>query len=139
MTTRILTFHDKDVGSKGTRIGPTYYMEADYAKVAVRIHAEETPIKAAKIDILDDGVSIFNNRTALDINPTTGEIQSGPDATEAVLDAGASSDVSAEDFNNNIIAQGSWVYCNLVDAGSGKNFTVHLELERLSEDGELED
>lgn len=139
MTTRILTFHDKDVGSSGTRLGPTYYMEADYAKVAVRINAEFPPFRSAKIDIFDDGVSIFSNRTALDINPATGQIQSGPDATEAVLDVGASSDTSAEDFNNNIIEQGSWIYCNLVDAGSGKNFTVHLELERLSEDGELEE
>ncbi|KKL95081.1 hypothetical protein LCGC14_1858220, partial [marine sediment metagenome] len=49
------------------------------------------------------------------------------------------SDTLAEDFNNIPIEKGSWVHCNMVSAGGGKNFTVQLELHQVSEDEEGED
>lgn len=126
---RILTFHyhDTTVGEK--RMLPTYYIEADYTPVAVRIYAETAPSTGdAKIDIYDDGVSIFNNRTPRDYHPTTYKEETGVAVTAAVLGNGLNSEEYAEDFATITIDNGSWVHCNLVDAAAGKNFTVQFEL-----------
>lgn len=130
---RLLTFHIHDTSGNEVRMAPSaYYMDAEYAKVAVRIYAETAPLRDAKFDILDDGVSIFENRTSRALNVTTGVDITGDAVTAAVLAKGDNADEWAEDFNDNPIKEGSWVYCNLVDSGGGKNFTVHLELEDLS-------
>jgi hypothetical protein len=139
MTTRILTFHNQDTVGNETRIGPTYYIEADYEKVAVRIYAETAPTRDAEIDIFDDGVSIFNSRASTHISLPSGFRTVTSDKTTAVLAGGENSEVDAEDFNDTPIEKGSWIHCNLVDAGGGKNFTVQLELRQVSEDDERED
>lgn len=134
---RVLTFHSH---GNETRMSPSaYYIETEYEKVAVRIYAEVAPIRDAKIDILDDGVSIFSNRTSKAYNITSGADITGATTTEAVLPEGQTSDEVAEDFNETLIEEGSWVYCNLVDAGGGRNFTVQLELHQVSEDEVGED
>lgn len=138
MSNRVLTWNYFDYAGSETRMGPTYYIEADYAPVAVRIHAEKAPIRDAKIDIFDDGVSIFNDRASKTFSAATGYSSNTPE-TEAVLGEGLNEEEYAEDFNGNPIEQGSWVHCTLVDAGGGKNFTVHLELEKVSEDDEPEE
>jgi len=135
---RILTFHYKGALGHETRIGPTYYIEADYSKVAVRVYAEEAPSVDTGIDIYDDGVSIFADTASGTWDNATG-MAPGTPVTRIILGAGQNSDVYAADFNKNIIEQGSWVYCNLVGAGGGKNFSVHLELEGVSEDSEIEE
>jgi len=129
---RILTFHTKDAVGNNARIGPTYYIEGDYSPLAVRVHAENAPVSDAKIDIFDDGVSIFSNRTSTAHHQTTGADITGDAVTAAVLAEGENSDEIAEDFNDNPIKEGSWVYCEVVDSGGGKNFTVHLEMEDLT-------
>ena len=128
MGTQILTFHHQEPIGNETRIGPTYYIEADYTPVAVRIHAETAPTRDAKVDIFDDGVSIFQNRTPTVINRTTGRDETDAAVTEAVLATGENLEESAEDFSTSLIEEGSLVHCNLVDAGGGRNFTVQLEL-----------
>lgn len=131
---RLLVFHYHETAGSNTRMGPSaYYMDVEYDKVAVRIYAESAPTVDAKIDIFDDGVSIFNNRTNRALNATTGVDITGAAATEAILPSGQNSEEMAEDFTDAVIEEGSWVYCNLVDSGGGKNFTVQLELSPVSE------
>lgn len=125
---RILTFHFHGQSGNETRMLPAYYMEADYTPVAVRINAEDAPLADAQIDIFDDGVSIFNNRTPLDYHYSTQKAQTKAAVTAAFLSGGVNSDENAEDFRASIIEKGSWVHCNLVTGGGGKNFSVQFEL-----------
>jgi len=136
---RTLAFHHHGESGNEIRMLPAYYIEADYAKVAVRVNAEYAPTSDAKIDIFDDGVSIFNNNALTLTNVTTGKTTVGTVATTVSLIAGENSEVHAEDFNDTVIDKGSWVHCNLVNGGGGKNFTVLLELENLSEEDEPEE
>lgn len=137
---RLLIFHYHDRVGNNTRMAPSaYYMDAEYAKVAVRIYAEVAPDRDAKVDIFDDGASIFTNHATTHINRATGVRTVEAEDTTVSLPAGQNLDEMAEDFNATPIAKGSLVYCNLVNAGGGKNFTVQLELSQLSEDDERED
>ena len=70
---------------------------------------------------------------------TTGVITPGTPDTTVGLPAGENLEEIAENFNDNTIEKGSLVYCNLVDAGGGRNFTVQLELRQVSEDDEQDD
>ena len=136
MSNRILTFH-QTAGGNPQRIGPTYYMEADYTPIAVRIYAVNAPTRDAQVDIYDDGVSIFTNNTPRIINQTTGKDETGAATTAAVLTKGQNSEDVAEDFGTTQIDKGSWVHCMLRDSGGGNNFTVQLEL--FSPDEPLEE
>ena len=133
---RTLTFYGKEIVGGEIRLGPTYYMEAEYQPVAVRLYAGTAPKTTAKINILDDGVSIFDNRTPTQQNATSGRDITEAAVTAAFLEAGQNAEEYAEDFTTAIISPGSWVYCVMEDTGDGVNFTVHLELELLSEEGE---
>jgi len=133
-----LIFHLHDTVGNNTRMAPSaYYMEADYIPVNVRIYAEGAPSRDAKIDIFDDGTSIFENRASTSVNKSTGVVTVQATATEAILMAGETEADLAGNLNTDItIKEGSWVYCNLVDSGGGKNFMVQLELERLEAEEE---
>ena len=137
---RILTFNgiEQIVSGGDFRLGPTYYMEADYEPVAVRIYAGNAPNLDARIDIFADGVSIFTDHSNRTYSQATGYDSPTP-VTTVALYAGENSEAYAEDFASDIIEKGAWVYCNLVDAGGGINFTVQLELEQVSEGLEPED
>jgi len=137
---RFLVWHYHDSVGNETRMAPSaYYIDADYAKVAVRIYAETAPLSDAEIDIFDDGTSIFRSNAFTKFNLSTARRTVVSDTTTVVLVKGQNSDEVAENFNDTPIEEGSWVYCNLVDAGGGSNFTVQLELRQVSEDEELED
>ena len=132
---RLLIFHLHETSGNEARMAPSaYYIDGEYDKVSVRIYAETAPLRDAKFDIFDDGVSIFSNRTNRAWDITTGLEITGKVTTEAILPANQNSEEMAEDFNDALIEEGSWVYCNLVDAGGGRNFTVQLELHQVSED-----
>ncbi len=132
MANRILTFHQV-TGGNPQRIGPTYYIEADYTPVAVRIYAATAPIRDALVDIYADGISIFANRTALVINRASGKDDTGEAVTAAVLGEGLNAEENAEDFGTDTIEEGSWVHCVLQDSGGGNDFSVHLELSSQDE------
>ena len=136
---RILTFHYHDIAGNAARMLPAYYMDADYEPVAVRIHAESAPLVDAKFDIFCDGVSIFTNKAATIIDKTSGVRTVNTPDTTVVLTAGENSEELAERFTETPIEKGTWLYCNMVDAGGGKNFTVQLELRQVSEDESQED
>lgn len=137
---RLLTFHYHRSAGKEVRMAPSaYYMDAEYDKVAVRIYAEVAPANDAKIDIFDDGVSIFTDNTDRRVSRATGAITVPSGVTAVVLSAGQNSEEYAEDFNDTLIEEGSWVYCTLADSGGGENFSVQLELRQVSEDEEEKD
>ena len=136
---RLLVFHYHETAGNEVLMAPAYYIDADYEKVAVRIHANTAPTREAKIDILDDGVSIFADQGQQSVHLTTGVISTLGSGTSATLAAGENSEESAEDFAEGNIEEGSWLTCKLVNAGGGKNFTVQLELHQVSEDDETGD
>lgn len=132
---RILTFHLHDTAGNTTRMSPSaYYIEGAYEPVAVRIYAEQAPTSEATFDIFDDGVSIFSNKVTRSWNRTTGVEITGQADTTIGLAPGQQSEELAENFNGDSIDQGSWVSCNLVTGGGGKNFTVQLDLLPVSEE-----
>ncbi len=128
---RVLTWFIKAEG-KTERLNPAYYIESDYDVVAVRLHAVNAVDSDVEFDILDDGVSIFNDRASTRID-NYGRLSTDASATTAVLAKGDTTEEDAEDFNGNPIEKGSWVHCELKSPASG-TFSVHLELEELSED-----
>ena len=136
MGTRILTWHHKEPVGNEVRIGPTYYIEADSVPIATRIYAEFAPTCDAQVDIFNDGVSIFENRTPTQINQTSGKNETGDAVTEAVLGLGHNSVEFSGNLEEDTIEEGSWVHCNLVDSGGGRNFTIHLEVKTLLSDDE---
>lgn len=153
MATRILTWHLTDWRGGDERMGPSYYMEADYVPVAVRINAETAPhIEDAVFDIKDDGVSIFANRAVTytrilssskpafvnGMTVTSGhEVTTDPAKTTAVLSLGDNNETAAEEFKEDLLIEaGSWISCNVLATGEGRNFSVHLELMRVSEEQE---
>lgn len=127
---RILTFHDPEKQSDG-RFGAAYYVESDFAPIAVRLHAENAPHLAdAEFEILKDGVSIMNNRDKLQ-RDIYGAITSNTTTTTVVLTKGTSTAEVADDFIDQTIESDGWITCELVNPGGGKNFTVQVELEQI--------
>jgi len=132
-------FHVHETTGNQIRMAPSaYYVDAEYEPVAVRLYTETTGARDIKVDIFDDGVSIFADNAVSTFSAATG-YSSGTSATEIILPAGENSEELAEDFSGEPIEEGSWLHCNLVDAGGGKNITVQLELHQVSEDDESED
>ena len=139
---RIMTFNGQERLNGKTRLGGTYYAEADYTPVAVRISAGGVPVSDdALIDIFDDGTSIFANRASTSKNLITGVYTRPTPITGGVLPKGVDGEEHAEDFATNsggvtnTIEKGSWVHCEMIHTGGGENFTVSLELH--SEDESL--
>jgi hypothetical protein len=126
---------------------PAGYIESDYVPTAVRIHADKAPDYAdAMFDILDDGVSIFDthglNRPA---TPTMGNATTYPDYPSYPIDTSIAlvkdetDDELADNFNHTEIEKGSWITCKINSDGGGRNFTVILELQRVSEADEADE
>ena len=139
MSNRVLTWNALKSDGNLYSIGATYYIEADYEPVAVRLYAEVAPdVEDAEFNIYDDGVTILQNR-ASDTYYVTGGVQTkATSVTNVVLTKGGNDEVFAGDFKDTVIEGGSWVSCNLIKDGGGKNFTVQLDLVRLSEEDENE-
>jgi len=146
MGKRILTWSTQSApayysGESQYTILPRYYMEADYAPIAVRTYVQVPPSSEdAEFDIYVDGVSIFANRASNTVYEQGGVQTYATAITKQIIDDGESEQVDAEDFRNElVIEQGSWVSCRLIKDGGGQNFSIHLELSELDEEGESED
>lgn len=138
---RIMTFHGQERLDGKTRLGETYYAEADYTPVAVRISAGRAPVSDdALIDIFDDKTSIFADRASTTHNIITGVYTRPTPITGGVLPKGMEGEEHAEDFALDsddtalTIVKGSWVHCEMLHTGGGENFTVSLELHSGDED-----
>lgn len=71
MADKVLTWHIPVVIGEGVRQGPTHYVDGDYTPTRLIIHAENAPINGnLEIDILDDGVSILEDRSSTYVTPT---------------------------------------------------------------------
>jgi len=129
MGTRILSFGPYQETIDGViRLGSAFYIEENSKPVTASLYAVRVPTKDALIDVLDDGVSIFNNRTLTVVDTTTGVNKTGAVVTGAVLPAGTNSEGNAEDFTDEVIEDGSWITCNLLDSGAGSGFTIQIVL-----------
>lgn len=130
---RLLAFHYHGSTGGVVRMAPSaIYLEGEYEKVRVRVYAEEAPKRDATFELLADGVSLLRTLTSYDSN----NVPNGTSDSVVTLTANTNSEEIADDFNKDEIADGKWVYCNILDAGGGSNFTVQVELAQLSEDEE---
>ena len=140
MTDRLI-FHDRAPLAEGSRIGPRYYIDGDYAPIAVRIDAEKAPSDGdLEVDILIDDTTIFDDRAPMSIL-TYGNSASFHHIakTTAVLPKGDNVESDADDFKEGVVIQeGSWVHCILKESGGARNVTVQLDLEPLFEPDESE-
>lgn len=131
---RCLTWHFPVGGDKSV---PTYYAETDYEPVAVRIYAETPPTAGdLEVDILADGVSIFNDHAVTHEATPTVMKHSDPANTYVILPKGDNLETDAEDFIGGYIAESSLVTCSLGQTGGASNITVHLELNKMDEPDE---
>ncbi len=130
---RTLTWNSLTDGGNKMSIGATFFIDAEYEPIAVRIYAEQAPdVEDAEFNIFDDGVTIFADRSS----PTfyvTGGVETEADAvTNIVLAKGENSNDAAHDFDESLVLEkGSWISCNLIKDGGGRNFSIHLELSKV--------
>ena len=131
----ILTWHDSEQQGDG-QFGPAYYISVPVSKFAVRIHAETAPmVDDATFEILDDGASIMSDRASTTVSDTVPDV-AGTAITTAVLLKDATTAELAGHFNDTDIEPGSWITCELVNNGGGKNFTIQVELLEQSDEVE---
>ena len=124
----------------GGMLLPAYYAEVAYVPLAVRIYAGTAPHSGdATFDILDDGVSIFNDHGDIPVPRTAGDGTVYTADTSIALPKGDTSEEMAEDFASDEIEAGSWITCKCNADGAGKNFTIQLEVETLAEADEAEE
>lgn len=100
-------------GSQGAR----YYADKDYSPGACRLHARGAPAQELKVDIQDDGVSIFTGNYA-------------------VLNKGGNLEENAEDYPtpHPFIAEGSVITFHVINLGGADGITCELELDSIDED-----
>ncbi len=136
MADRILTWSVKRCDGNPTTILPAYYMESEYTPTAVRIYAETAPtVDDAEFEILDDGVSIMNDHQySYSTYAANTAVYTGVYTIH--LPINSTVDEMAEDFREEVIAAGSWVTCQIRQDGGGKNFTIQMELDKVSESDE---
>ncbi len=130
---RTLTWNALTDGGNKLSIGATYYIDAEYEPVAVRIYAEQAPdVEDAEFNIYDDGVTIFADRSSPTFYITGGVETEADPVTNIVLSKGENSNDAAQDFKESLeLEKGSWISCNLIKDGGGRNFSVHLELTKV--------
>jgi len=106
-----------------------YYMDTHYIPVAVRLYAEEAPsVEDAQFNIYCSGASIFPDRATHTYHPQGGISVRANAKTYIALSKGSNSEDALDEFVEGTLAKDSWVTCNLIKDGGGRNFTVQLEL-----------
>ena len=140
MANKVLVWSVHRCDGNPTVMLPSHYIESDVAPLAVRIYAVTAPdYDEAKFEIYDDGVSIMGDRN-YSYSTYIANTANPPAASRDIfLGKGENSEEMAEDFNDNTIEVGSWMTCVLTQDGGGRDFTVVLELENLSESDEESD
>ncbi len=116
-----------------------YYLDMDCEPIAVRLYAENAPdVEDAEFNIYNDGTTIFADRASHTYYKTGGIETYASAVTNISLTKGENDEVLAGDFKDEVIEAGSWISCNLIKDGGGKNFTVQLDLREIYESGESE-
>ena len=125
---KFLTFHLHGTTGNESVMLPAYYVDGEYEKVGVRIHAEIAPTREAKFDIYADGVSIFESRGVVEAD-SFDILQTVNDLTYCALTADNTTEELAGNFTADTLNEGEWITCYCSDAGGGKDFTIQLELQ----------
>ena len=126
----ILTFHYHGTSGSEQVMLPSCYLDEEYGKVSVSIHAVTAPLRDASFDVYADGNSIFSIRSNQVVDTITGVITDTEYGSYIKLPAGQNVDEMADDFENDLPITGV-ITCKLIDAGGGSDFTVQLNLEEL--------
>jgi len=115
MVDRVLRwFKEGSASGIETEIGGTYYADADYIPLWVHLTCRRSPSgdRPLKVDITDDGVSIFDDKPALN----------------------AQVEKHWTTIPEEVIREGSLIRCNLAQVASeepGTNLTVELGLKEV--------
>lgn len=130
-----LTWHTLKNTGDGYSIGATYYMDTDYIPVAVRLYAEDAPdIEDAEFNIYKDGVTLFNDRSTKTFRTISGKFEADAE-TNITLTKGETQEVTADDFTEELLLEeGTFISCNILKDGGGRNFTIQLEIEKVSDE-----
>ena len=126
MADRVLTWHVENHTGDDTEEGPVFIMDRDYdlTNAVVRVYAKIPPGNAPmRVDILDDGVSIFESRY-----PT---LQKGRQLLEEWDDF--KDPTSTNDADR--IARFSAVSLKFLEPSGAKGITITLELNVADGDG----
>ncbi len=139
MADRVYTWHALEAFGNKYNLG-AFYIDADFEPLAVRIKAEEAPTaEDAEFNIYVDGVTIFADTGTILTDSTSGAVTSTTVDTNVSLSKGETEEFLAGDFKPEIaIEQGSWLTCNIIKDGGGKNFSIALLLERISDEDAVE-
>ena len=114
---RILVWHLPQVRGDSGSQGPVFYADHDYDPGALRLHARLAPNGAdLKVDIQDDGVSIFTGNYA-------------------ALNKGGNLEEHAEDYPaaQPFIKEGSAISFHIISTGGAEGITGQLEMESISD------
>lgn len=131
---RIITWHIPYPGFPLSQ----FYVERDYTPEKVRILAENAPGGTeSKIDIRDDGVSIFVEK-GLHPESKSASRLIGTSIQNTTLPKGATVEEDADDLPESppAIEAGSVLTCHEIDLAGASNVTVQLELESLDDEDE---
>ena len=117
---RILVWHIPEGRVKAGTVsqGPVYYADHDYAPEALRLYAQRAPDGGdLKVDIRDDGVSIFTGNYA-------------------ALNKGGNLEEHAEDFPSALplIAEGSVISFHIINKAGAEDITGQLEMTSLNDE-----
>ena len=119
---RLLVWHVFQPHGYQMAQGPAYYAEHDYEPDACRLYARIAPSGGdLKVDIRDDGVSIFTSNYA-------------------ALNKGGNLEEHAEDYPAvaPVIAEGSVITFHLIELNGAAEITCQLEMDSLDDSEELE-
>lgn len=119
---RILTWHLPSFRGDDGSQGPVHYADHDYSPEAVRLYARQAPNGGdLKVDIRDDGVSVFTSNYA-------------------ALNKGGNLEEHAEDYPEAqpFIAEGSAISLHVISSGGAEDITCQLEMDSHDDDDESE-
>lgn len=120
---RLITWHLDRFRDGDESQGPLYYADAEYSPGAVRLHARRAPQGGdLKVDIRDDGTSIFSGE-------------------KATLNRGATLEENAEDYPaaQPFIEEGSQLSLHVIESASSEDITCELELYALDDEEDESD
>ena len=120
MAKRILVWHVDHPRGDDDSQGPVFYMDSDYSPGSVRLHARLATSGDLKVDIRQDGVSIFSSE-------------------KATLNGGSTLEEDAQDYpldNDPFIAEESVLSFHIIQTGGAEGITCELELTTLEDEDE---
>lgn len=130
---RILNWNALSDGGNNYNLG-SFYIGEDSIPAAARIHAEISPdVEDAEFDIKCNGVSIFPARNRNIYYPNGGVQTKRDGETTVSLSKGSNSEDIIDAFAEDALVKDTWITCNLINDGGGRNFSIQLEIASVEE------